>query len=243
MFICTSFVSAGEIENNESDFISLSNDNIDDGSINSDNLNNLDESNKLVDVGSSNSLLRASSNTLYADSELSSDNSTDSKIETVITADNIGGLPGARINVYATVVDINGNPVNQGTAMMSTDGQTYYSSLNNGLAIFYNVELPLENSVDEISFLEDDTYRGSSVFINITVDDNLDEGYAGGFTPDNSSESDVENTTDNNDTAVPDELTERSMSRLERNATANPIMMLILALIAVCGNGIYRNRK
>lgn len=196
-------------------------------------------------MGSSNSLLRASANTQSADSDVLSEDSSDSKTDTYIVANNVNGLPGELVNIYATVYDITGTPVKSGTAMFSTNGQTHYSQLNNGLAIFYNVELPRVNSVEEIIFMEDDTYKGSSVFINLTVDTSIEDYYGGGsdYEPPEPSESDVDNETVNNDTSEPVKELSKSKSKLEKNTAANPIIVLILALITLCGTGIFKDRK
>lgn len=213
---------------------------------------------QLVDMGSSGSSeLRASLNTYPAHDEkdaavlgssvesldvLSEDEgtsnealtATDDKKDTEISADNIVGTPAETINVYAIVTDSDGNAVSSGTAVFTTNGQTYYAKVKDGLAIFYNVELPMQDSDDEMSFLEDDNYRSSSIVIHITIEADSDPG-------DDDSTPDVirNDTTPSNYSA---DLKKGPTSNLGKYATANPILALFVALIAIVGSGV-RFRK
>ena len=231
----------------------ISNDTIDDNE-----LTISDSNDQLAQMRSSNSLLRASMNTFSADenSNLMKSNSnsesldilsvgedddsgiTDSnnKLDTIIQSDNLAGLPGELLTMYVIVTDINGNDVTSGTVVFTTNGKTYYATVKNGLAIIRDVELPFSDSVDEIRFLENDEYKGSSLLINITVEIAPGSDNPGGISDDViENDSAVENSTD---------LAKESIIKnVDKNATANPIFVLLVALIAIVGNGIFRFRK
>ena len=231
----------------------ISNDTIDDNE-----LTISDSNDQLAQMGSSNSLLRASMNTFSADENsnltISDSNSesldilsvgedddsglTDSntKLDTIIQSDNLAGLPGELLTIYVIVTDINGNDVTNGTVVFTTNGKTYYATVKNGLAIIRDVELPFSDSVDEIRFLENDEYKGSSLLINVTVEIAPGSDNPGGISDDViENDSAVENSTD---------LAKESIIKnVDKNATANPIFVLLDALIAIVGNGIFRFRK
>jgi len=201
-------------------------------------------------VGSSNSLLRASSNTYSADesdvlaAEEDSGNQSDSKLPVKITTDNINGLPGDIITVYATITDLDGNPITRGTAIFSSYGKTYYASVTQGLAEFRGVELPLEDSVEELSYIDDVVYENTSVLVNVTVEypqEDYDNDYFEEDTAMGGDEIPTDNNSSSNDQNS--DSNKESISKLQQNPAGNPVLVLLLALMTIFGSGIFRIRK
>ena len=216
----------------------------------------INQDDQSVSMGSADSSLGASENTYAAtdetenilgsidspdilsadDGDGNDDSLTATKKATNIYSDNIVGYPAEIVTVYAIVIDEDGKPVTSGTAVFTTNGQTYYATVKSGLAIFRNVELPMKDTTDEMMFLENDEYGGSSTQINITVEIDPDRSGNDDSIPDQIYDDSTNETTSHSSGY------KETSSNLQKYPTANPIVALLLALVVFAGGSI-RTRK
>ena len=131
------------------------------------------------------------------------------------STDDVSGKAGEKTDIPVKFVDENGNPVKNGTATLTVDGNTYTAEVINGVATFKDVVIPDEDTVADVYYQGNDYYNSSSTTISIKVkQENNTE-------PDN-------NDTDENKT------TKHVSSKIaDANATGNPIAMMLLALCAL----------
>ena len=90
-------------------------------------------------------------------------------LNTTTTADDVSGTAGDKTDITADIVDQNGDPVQNGTAVLKVNGKEYTAEVVNGTAVFKDVELPDESTEATIEYLGNDYYNPSNITIQITV--------------------------------------------------------------------------
>ena len=103
-----------------------------------------------------------------------------SKLNTTIEADDVVGYPGDVVDIIATVLDENGDPVLSGMAVLQLSDKIadvdaaaageYSANVVNGKAVFENVVLSAPGIYEGyLAYLGDETYNPSNNVIDITV--------------------------------------------------------------------------
>lgn len=94
-------------------------------------------------------------------------NITVTKINTNIMSNDTKGRTGEKINITANITDIDGNPIMEGSANFTIEGEIYTADIINGTATFVDVVLPNPGN-----YTANVTYPGSYVYnpSNTTVD-------------------------------------------------------------------------
>jgi hypothetical protein len=90
-------------------------------------------------------------------------------LDTTTSGEDVSGKPGEKKDITADIVDQNGNPVKNGTAVLKVNGKEYTAEVKDGKATFKGVELPDESTEATIDYLGNDYYNPSSTTIQITV--------------------------------------------------------------------------
>lgn len=138
-------------------------------------------------------------------------------LNTTTESQDVSGHPGDKKDITADIVDQNGNPVKNGTAVLKVNGKEYTAEVKDGKAIFKDVELPSESTEATIDYLGNEYYNPSSTTIQITVSE--DEEPEGDDEPiDGTGKSSTANTV-------------KAASTLP--AAGNPIALVLLALLTL----------
>lgn len=90
-------------------------------------------------------------------------------LNTTTTSDDIEGHEGDVKNVTANIVDNRGNPVQNGTATFTFDGNIFTAEVKDGKAVFTDIELPSEDTEAVINYNGNEYYNSSSTAILITI--------------------------------------------------------------------------
>lgn len=90
-------------------------------------------------------------------------------LNTTTTSDDVSGTAGDTKDITADIIDQNGEPVQNGTAVLKVNGKEYKAEVENGKAVFKDVELPSESTEATIDYLGNDYYNPSNTTIQITV--------------------------------------------------------------------------
>jgi hypothetical protein len=90
-------------------------------------------------------------------------------LNTTTSSEDVSGTAGDKVTITADIVDQNGNPVQNGTAVLKVNGKEYKTEVKNGTATFTDVELPSESTEATIEYLGNDYYNPSNTTIQITV--------------------------------------------------------------------------
>ncbi|MBE6512066.1 MAG: Ig-like domain repeat protein [Methanobrevibacter olleyae] len=90
-------------------------------------------------------------------------------LDTTTESQDVSGQPGDKMDITADIVDQNGNPVKNGTAVLKVNGKEYTAEVKDGKAKFKDVELPDESTEATIDYLGNEYYNPSSTTIQITV--------------------------------------------------------------------------
>lgn len=171
---------------------------------------------ELPSPGTYNSSIIYNGNDYYASSSESSISVNVEKENTnPPSAKDISGKAGEKIDISVEIMDGNGNPVKNGTATLTIDGKTYTTEVVDGVATFKDVVLPENDTVADVYYQGNEYYNSSSSTFSIKI--NKDNNNT---LPDNSSD---ENKTENISFKGVD----------TRNATGNPIAVLVMALFAL----------
>ena len=149
-------------------------------------------------------------------------------LNTTTESQDVSGHSGDKKDITADIVDQNGNPVKNGTAVLKVNGKEYTAEVKDGKAIFKNVELPSESTDATIDYLGNEYYNPSSTTIKITISE--DEEQEGGDEP-------INGTEDKNSTAN----AVKAVSVLP--STGNPIALVILALLTLVSTVSLGNKK
>lgn len=89
-------------------------------------------------------------------------------LNTTTTSEDVSGTVGDKKDITADIVDQNGDPVQNGTAVLKVNGKEYTAEVKDGKAVFEGVELT-ENTTVTIEYLGNDYYNPSNTTIQITV--------------------------------------------------------------------------
>lgn len=93
-----------------------------------------------------------------------------SKLDTNITAGDVAGYPGEKVNITADITDVNGNPVLNGAAVIVVGGVEYVGDVNNGTVTFVDVILPGEgNYTASVNYNGTEIYNPSNTAVDISV--------------------------------------------------------------------------
>uniref|UniRef100_UPI002627289A hypothetical protein n=1 Tax=uncultured Methanobrevibacter sp. TaxID=253161 RepID=UPI002627289A len=139
------------------------------------------------------------------------------KLNTQPSADDVTGKEGEKKDIVVKIVDENNNPVKNGTATLVIDGKSYTADVVDGVAIFKDVVLPADDTVAVVYYHGNDYYNDSTTTFLIKIEKN-------------------ENNETNGTGKVVSEPT------VDTRATGNPIAILLLALITLVSNRVYRKR-
>ena len=136
-------------------------------------------------------------------------------LNTTTSGKDVSGTAGEKKDITADIVDQNGNPVKNGTAVLTVNGKKYTAEVKDGKATFKDVELPSKSTPATIEYLGNDYYNPSNTTIQITVKDNPTPGPV----PD-----------DNKTTPGPS--TKNHIS-LATPVAANPIVLAVIAVLSL----------
>ena len=141
-------------------------------------------------------------------------------LNTTTESQDVSGHSGDKKDITADIVDQNGNPVKNGTAVLKVNGKEYTAEVKDGKAIFKDVELPSESTEATIDYLGNEYYNPSSTTIQITVseEDSVEQPDGGDEPIDGTGKSSTANTV-------------KAASTLP--AAGNPIALVILALLTL----------
>ena len=91
------------------------------------------------------------------------------KFNTNITAADVSILSDEMTNVKVNITDENGNPVTNGTAILTVNGTNYTGSIVNSTVTFKNINLNNGNYTGIITYLSDGIYNPSSTTVNVEI--------------------------------------------------------------------------
>ncbi len=138
------------------------------------------------------------------------------KVNTKVSStEDISGKACEKTDIKIKIIDEYGNPVKKGTATLTVDGKTYTSEVINGIATFKDVVLPEKDTVAVVSYHENDYYNASSATFSIKV------------------KHDNNNTEPDNNNTYENKAIEHISSKVDGNATGNPISIILLALFSL----------
>ncbi len=143
-------------------------------------------------------------------------------LNTTTSGDDVSGTAGDKVDITADIVDQNGNPVQNGTAVLKVNGKEYTAEVKDGKATFKDVELPDESTEATIDYLGNDYYNPSSTTIQITVtapEEPVDEPVEEPSTP----------------------VTEKSVPVTP--AAGNPIALVVVALLSLVSTVSFGRKK
>ncbi len=142
-------------------------------------------------------------------------------LNTTTSGDDVSGTAGDKVDITADIVDQNGNPVKNGTAVLKVNGKEYTAEVKDGKATFKDVELPSKSTPATIEYLGNDYYNPSNTTIQITVKDK----------PTPKPEPPVPDD-DNKTTPSPGPSSKNHIS-LATPVTANPIALAVIAVLSL----------
>ena len=153
-------------------------------------------------------------------------------LNTTTESDDVSGSSGDKVDIVADIVDQNGKPVQNGTAVLKVNGKEYTAEVKDGKAVFKGVELT-ENTTATIEYLGNDYYNPSNTTIEITV---------------TAPEEPAEETSDDPEEPAEEPEEEPSTPVAEKAipiipATGNPIALVILALLTLVSTVSLGNKK
>ena len=153
-------------------------------------------------------------------------------LNTTTTSEDVSGTVGDKKDITTDIVDQNGDPVQNGTAVLKVNGKEYTAEVKDGKAVFKDVELT-ENTTATIEYLGNDYYNPSNTTIEITV---------------TAPEEPAEETSDDPEEPAEEPEEEPSTPVAEKAipiipATGNPIALVILALLTLVSTVSLGNKK
>ena len=92
-------------------------------------------------------------------------------LNTTTESDDVSGSSGDKVDIVADIVDQNGKPVQNGTAVLKLNGKEYKAEVKDGKATFKDVVLPDESTEATIDYLGNDYYNPSKTTIQITINE------------------------------------------------------------------------
>ena len=156
-------------------------------------------------------------------------------LNTTTTSEDVSGTVGDKKDITTDIVDQNGDPVQNGTAVLKVNGKEYTAEVKDGKAVFKDVELT-ENTTATIEYLGNDYYNPSNTTIEITV------------TAPEEPEEPAEEPSDEPEEPA-EELEEEPSTPVAAKAipiipaTGNPIALVILALLTLVSTVSLGNKK
>lgn len=156
-------------------------------------------------------------------------------LNTTTTSEDVSGTVGDKKDITTDIVDQNGDPVQNGTAVLKVNGKEYTAEVKDGKAVFKDVELT-ENTTATIEYLGNDYYNPSNTTIEITV------------TAPEEPEEPAEEPSDDPEEPADEPEEEPSTPVAEKAipiipATGNPIALMILALLTLVSTVSLGNKK
>ena len=156
-------------------------------------------------------------------------------LNTTTTSEDVSGTVGDKKDITTDIVDQNGDPVQNGTAVLKVNGKEYTAEVKDGKAVFKDVELT-ENTTATIEYLGNDYYNPSNTTIEITVTapEEPEE-------PAEEPSDDPEEPTDEPEEEPSTPVAEKAIPIIP--ATGNPIALVILALLTLVSTVSLGNKK
>jgi len=145
-------------------------------------------------------------------------------LDTTTESDDVSGKAGDKKDITADIVDQNGNPVKNGTAVLKVNGKEYTAEVKDGKATFKDVELPDESTEATIEYLGNEYYNPSNTTIQITIipeDEPIDDN-----------ETEEEPSTPTSEKTVP-----------VMPAAGNPIALVVVALLSLVSTVSFGRKK
>ena len=174
-------------------------------------------------------------------------------LNTTTASNNVSGHEGDKVNITAYIVDEESNPVQNGTATLTLNGNNYTVEVKNGKAVFTDVVLPSENTTAVIKYAGNDNYNPSSTTINVTIIADPEpspepipdpEPIPVDPTPGPSPNPNPNPGPDNNESnSVNGGSDENGPVENNMHNTGNPIFAILLVLLVLVSNVSLRRRK
>jgi len=145
-------------------------------------------------------------------------------LDTTTESQDVSGKAGDKKDITADIVDQNGNPVKNGTAVLKVNGKEYTAEVKDGKATFKDVELPDESTEATIEYLGNEYYNPSNTTIQITIipeDEPIDDN-----------ETEEEPSTPTSEKTVP-----------VMPAAGNPIALVVVALLSLVSTVSFGRKK
>ncbi len=167
-------------------------------------------------------------------------------LNTTTESDDVSGTVGEKVDITADITDQNGDPVQNGTAVLKINGKEYTAEVKDGKATFTGVELPSESTEATIEYQGNDYYNPSNTTIKVTVTVPEEPDQEDDSSPEPDEPSSDSNDTDTNGTdSNPKEpkhskIIEKAKKALP--AAGNPILLLAIASV-VLGSAVSLRRK
>lgn len=152
------------------------------------------------------------------------------KLNTSTEASDVSGKAGERKDITADIMDQNGNPVKNGTAVLIIGEKEYSAEVKDGKAVFKDVELPSSSTDAIINYLGNEYYNPSNNTIHISIIDEPEH------------EQKKENISNDENSTLPnqdfEDFNDKSVKSnkaygLGGMAAGNPIAVLILVFIVL----------
>ena len=143
-------------------------------------------------------------------------------LNTTTESDDVSGSSGDKVDIVADIVDQNGKPVQNGTAVLKLNGKEYKAEVKEGKATFKGVELPSESTEATIDYLGNDYYNPSKTTIQITINEEPE--------PEPEPQPEPVNP-----------VTEKSVPVIP--AAGNPIALVVVALLALISTVSFGRKK
>ncbi len=156
-------------------------------------------------------------------------------LNTTTTSEDVSGTVGDKKDITTDIVDQNGDPVQNGTAVLKVNGKEYTAEVKDGKAVFKDVELT-ENTTATIEYLGNDYYNPSNTTIEITVTA-PEEPEEPAEEPSDEPEEPTEEPEEEPSTPV----AAKAIPIIP--ATGNPIALVILALLTLVSTVSLGNKK
>ena len=145
-------------------------------------------------------------------------------LDTTTESQDVSGKAGDKKDITADIVDQNGNPVKNGTAVLKVNGKEYTAEVKEGKATFKDVELPDESTEATVEYLGNEYYNPSNTTIQITIipeDEPIDDN-----------ETEEEPSTPTSEKTVP-----------VMPAAGNPIALVVVALLSLVSTVSFGRKK
>jgi hypothetical protein len=168
-------------------------------------------------------------------------------LNTTTESDDVSGTVGEKVDITADITDQNGDPVQNGTAVLKINGKEYTAEVKNGTATFEGVELPSESTEATIEYEGNDYYNPSNTTIQVTVTQPDEPEDDDDSTPEPDEPSSDSNDTDTNGTdSNPKEPKDSTINEKVKKAipaAGNPVVLLLIGSVILGSAVSLRRRK